>query len=35
MLTAVDNIIGGRIDKSSLWDLNTGMEYHESREAGK
>jgi protoporphyrinogen oxidase len=31
-MTAVDNIIAGRTDKSNIWALNTGMEYHESRE---
>lgn len=30
-MTAVDNIIAGRIDKSNIWDLNTEMEYHERR----
>ena len=31
-MTAVDNIIEGRSDKSNLWELNTEMEYHESKE---
>jgi len=31
-MTAVDNIIEGRTDKSNLWDLNTEMEYHESKD---
>jgi protoporphyrinogen oxidase len=31
-MTAVDNIIEGRVDKSNLWALNTEMEYHESKE---
>ncbi len=31
-MTAVDNIIAGRTDKENLWDLNTEMEYHESRD---
>jgi protoporphyrinogen oxidase len=31
-MTAVDNIIAGRVDKSNLWDLNTEMEYHESKD---
>jgi len=31
-MTAVDNIIEGRSDKSNLWDLNTEMEYHESKD---
>ena len=30
-MTAVDNIIAGRSDKSNLWELNTEMEYHESK----
>ncbi len=29
-MTAVDNIIEGRTDKTNLWDLNTEMDYHES-----
>lgn len=32
-MTAVDNIIEGRIDKTNIWDLNTEMEYHESKES--
>ena len=31
-MTAVDNIIEGRTDKTNLWDLNTEMEYHESKD---
>jgi len=31
-MTAVDNIIAGRVDKSNIWALNTEMEYHESKE---
>jgi ABC-type cobalamin/Fe3+-siderophores transport system ATPase subunit len=31
-MTAVDNIIAGRIDKSNLWDVNTEQDYHESKE---
>ena len=31
-MTAVDNIIEGRVDKTNLWDLNTEMEYHESKD---
>jgi hypothetical protein len=30
-MTAVDNILAGRADKSNLWELNTEMEYHEQR----
>jgi hypothetical protein len=32
-MTAVDNIIEGRTDKSNIWALNTEMEYHESKES--
>ncbi|HVW86413.1 MAG TPA: NAD(P)/FAD-dependent oxidoreductase [Bryobacteraceae bacterium] len=31
-MTAVDNIIEGRVDKSNIWALNTEMEYHESKD---
>jgi protoporphyrinogen oxidase len=31
-MTAVDNIIEGRTDKANIWDLNTEMEYHESKD---
>ena len=31
-MTAVDNIVAGRRDKSNIWSVNTEMEYHESRE---
>ncbi len=31
-MTAVDNIIAGKTDKTNLWDLNTEMEYHESKD---
>ena len=31
-MTAVDNIIEGRTDKTNLWELNTEMEYHESKD---
>ncbi len=30
-MTAVDNIIEGRTDKSNLWVINTEEEYHEER----
>jgi protoporphyrinogen oxidase len=30
-MIAVDNILEGRIDKSNIWDVNTEMEYHESK----
>jgi protoporphyrinogen oxidase len=31
-MTAVDNVIEGRTDKSNIWALNTEMEYHESKD---
>jgi len=31
-MTAVDNIVAGRTDKSNIWALNTEMEYHESKD---
>jgi protoporphyrinogen oxidase len=30
-MTAVDNIIAGRLDKTNIWDVNTEVEYHETR----
>jgi protoporphyrinogen oxidase len=30
-MTAVDNIVEGRVDKSNIWALNTEMEYHEEK----
>jgi protoporphyrinogen oxidase len=30
-MMAVDNIIAGRGDRSNLWEVNTDMEYHETR----
>ena len=30
-MTAVDNIVEGRVDKENIWSVNTEMEYHESR----
>ena len=30
-MTAVDNIIAGRKDKSNIWDVNTELEYHEEK----
>lgn len=30
-MTAVDNIIAGRRDKSNIWEVNTEQEYHEER----
>jgi len=31
-MTAVDNIVEGRTDKSNIWALNSEMEYHESKD---
>jgi hypothetical protein len=31
-MTAVDNILAGRVDKSNIWALNTEMDYHETKE---
>jgi protoporphyrinogen oxidase len=31
-MTAVDNIIEGRVNKDNIWALNTEMEYHESKD---
>jgi protoporphyrinogen oxidase len=30
-MTAVDNILSGRLDQSNIWAVNTEMEYHEER----
>ncbi len=30
-LTAVDNIIAGRLDKANIWEVNTESEYHEEQ----
>ena len=30
-MTAVDNIIAGRTDKSNIWSVNTEMDYHEAK----
>jgi protoporphyrinogen oxidase len=30
-MTAVDNILAGRLDKSNIWAVNTEMEYHEEK----
>jgi len=30
-MTAVDNIMEGRIDKSNIWEVNTEQEYHEEK----
>ena len=31
-MTAVDNIIAGRLDKANIWAVNTEMDYHESKD---
>jgi protoporphyrinogen oxidase len=31
-MTAVDNIIAGRVDKTNLWEVNTEKEYHETKD---
>jgi UDP-galactopyranose mutase len=30
-MTAVDNIIAQRVDKSNIWSVNTETDYHESK----
>jgi hypothetical protein len=30
-MTAVDNIIAGRLDKANIWEVNTESEYHEEQ----
>ena len=32
-MTAVDNIVAGRRDRSNIWDVNAEQEYHEDRKA--
>lgn len=32
-MTAVDNILHGRLDKSNIWEVNTESEYHEEKAA--
>ena len=32
-MTAVDNIVEGRTDKSNIWAVNTEMDYHEEKAA--
>jgi protoporphyrinogen oxidase len=34
-MTAVDNLLAGRTDKSNIWAVNTEEEYHESPTSGK
>jgi hypothetical protein len=33
-MTAVDNIVDGRLDKANVWDVNTEQDYLEERGAG-
>jgi protoporphyrinogen oxidase len=33
-MVAVDNIVAGSTDKSAIWDVNTEMEYHETKDSG-
>ncbi len=33
-ITAVQNIVDGRTDKSNIWDVNTEQDYHEEKEEG-
>jgi protoporphyrinogen oxidase len=33
-MVAVDNIVVGTTDKSAIWDVNTEMEYHETKDTG-
>jgi protoporphyrinogen oxidase len=33
-MVAVDNIVAGTTDKSAIWDVNTEMEYHETKDTG-
>ena len=30
-MTAVDNILAGRLDKANIWDVNAEEEYHEQK----
>jgi hypothetical protein len=30
-MTAVDQIVAGKIDKAALWEINTEQEYHEEK----
>ena len=30
-MTAVDNILAGNLDKETIWQVNTEMEYHEAK----
>jgi len=34
-MTAVDQIVSGRIDKAELWNINTEQEYHEEKTASR
>jgi hypothetical protein len=30
-MTVVDGLVAGRVDKASLWSINTEQEYHEEK----
>ncbi len=32
-MTAVDNIVAGRLDKANIWEVNTEQDYHETKQA--
>jgi len=34
-MTAVDNIVAGRTDKSNIWAVNAEQEYHETKDGGQ
>ncbi len=34
-MTAVDNIVNGRMDKSNIWAVNTEMDYHEEKQTSE
>jgi hypothetical protein len=34
-MTAVDNLVAGRKDKSNIWDVNTEQDYHEEPRASE
>ena len=34
-MTAVDNILAARLDKTNIWEVNTESEYHEEKESEK
>jgi protoporphyrinogen oxidase len=34
-MTVVDGLVAGKVNKASLWDINTEQEYHEEKDKGK